>query len=660
MRRISTMAVGLVAVGIALGAPLTARGAAPTPKVALPKLKALPHAVGVEVLSFDTAKVLHDVGEPVTFRATVRFSHAPHIRKDQRTQPPFVVEVWDEHDLGAPKKVAEKGLTPAAPHKPCTVELTWNPGQAEYGHQAHLHVLDRHGRRLATADTVYEVCHDWTTVLRLAATIGYTIAGEQVTEDEMRRQIAYLRRGHYNAVELFGWMPECYDLTPDTPTWKCVYYKQPGRPVMSEHKLKLLAKLLHENGMKLVAYNESSAIDPKLMLKGEDPAAYHVYYRHGGKLHLAALYLRERGNFMPNALKITDLFARELAESVKRFDWDGLLMDSTTQAFFQTAGGFDAQGNRLTDLTPGQVGKRYVDAARRAVAKVKPNFRLVCQNVVASALTRHYHWRQPNDQLEAVIGAYMRKHYGDLFGAIDMWSGEMDTHYENQAAYPQTYDKYALLLNIARAVSGKPVLLWSQISPPYVEEYTPAFAVPLLSVLAAGRVSWHDHFINYGGLWGPWQQAPINRAHHQVQRFVARFGRYLRAPDLRWVRQPERSIRVHARRELFWKRTVYERTAPDGTRELTVNLVNLDTPFIRPSNVGRPAHVVPPIAFPVSVRLTLPKGTTADALQGFALDATDAALRALPLQAQREGDAAVFAVPPVRSWMVLVLRCPAE
>ncbi|NCO34153.1 MAG: hypothetical protein GW893_09870 [Armatimonadetes bacterium] len=46
--------------------------------------------------------------------------------------------------------------------------------------------------------------------------------------------------------------------------------------------------------------------------------------------------------------------------------------------------------------------------------------------------------------------------------------------------------------------------------------------------LAASRASWHDHFSNYGGWWGPRHQAQI-----QMHHFVARFGQYLRAPELR-------------------------------------------------------------------------------------------------------------------------------
>ncbi len=623
---------------------------------------ALPFPASIRIESFETAKLLHAGGEAVTFRAAMRLANA-NVSLTSTDEPldeaELIAEIWDEHGLEPAARVDQSAVAPAkADSGP--LELTWIPPTDQlYGHRARLLVKDKFGRVLAQSAALFEVCDQWQHVMRPAASIGYTLAGEHLTDADLRRIVSDTRAAYLNSVELFAWMPSPHDLTPDSPTWKCAYYRQPERPAMSDENLKRLGQLLHDNGIKIVMYNETSVIEPAVLLPGKDPEPFKVYvdYDGDGKPNLVEPYKTSPDAFQPNPLMVADLFAEELTESVRRFDWDGILMDSSTQAFFSTADGMDRQGEQLTDLTAGQIGRRYVGAARRAVEAVKPNFRFFCQNIASSALLRHHHWREPNDQLEQVIGGYMRKHFGELFEVIDMWSAEMDTHYDNQQAYPQTYDKYAITLNVARTVSKKPVVMWSQIAPPYLGEYSPAFAVPLMSTLGAAHVAWHDHFSNYGGVWGPEKQAPVNVAQVRVNRFLLRFGRYLRSPDLAWVASPEPRIKVDAPRELFWRHTVYERLRANGQpHEVVVNLINLDTPMIRPSNADQPPHVTPQPVFPVTVLYRLPQTSGAASVSVFCLDAEDRTLRPLSLPVEIAKGWATISVPPVRSWSVLVIR----
>ena len=649
----SATAMGLALLTSAYGPTGSLRGAEPKP---------LPYPpTAVSVVSFDTDKVLYDEGQKVVFRCALRCTNAgPSLcpSPGRISCPPLVVQVWDEHGLDKPVKVAETKLDAIDPDGPTRAQLTWTPGTKRYGHRAHVRVLDGAGRRLARATTLYEVCRDWQYVIRFAATAGMNVAHDKMTDSDLQRVVDYLRQGCANTLELYAPWADYYDLTPDGPTWKSAGYPKPKHPRISGRNIKRLGQLLHKSGMHMVFYNETSVIDPQNLPQGEDPETYRVYWRDGqGKLHLHAPYYKERGWFMPNALKIADRFQRELVGSVRQFGWDGLLADSATEAFFATANGFDKQGHRLTQLTPGQVGVRHFGGARRAVLPINPRFRFICQNLAASCLLRHYHWREPDDRIEQVIGNYMRKHYGELFDVIDAWSAEMDPHYGNQKAYPQTYDKYAHVLNIGREVSRKPILLWMHVSNPHIaHEYTPEYARPLLSVLGASRVSWHDHFSNWGGWWGPWNKAPVNRVQVQLHRFLARFGKYLRAPELRWVRKPSGTLRVTSARGLLWERSVYQREYDDGVREVTVNLINLDSPLLRPSNKNKPPHVVPPVAFPVTVTYRVPQGAACESVVGFVADAEDPDLKVLELRPEIGQRTATFRMPPIRSWHLLVIR----
>ena len=630
--------------------------------------KQLPYPSAAHVETFEATKVLYRVGEEVVLRCRLRFSHAPKPDDDAKAPAPFRIEIWDVFGMGKKRKVAELDLNPKEPTKPQDCVLRFTPAKNElFGHMVTLRVLDRWGRVLSERRALFEVAEDWIHHLRFAATVAYMLVGEHVTEEDMQRHIQHFRRAGINGVELYAWIPESFDLTPESPTWKSIYYRDQHRPNISAEKTIRFRQLLHENGIKLIVYNETSVIDPKIMLQGEDAEPYRVYWPLGnGKFQLMEPYEKDRGCFQPNILKVNELFANELGESVKRFGWDGILMDSATQAFFQTAEGTDKAGNDLTDLTAGQIGRRHIETARKAVKPHNPDFRFLVQNIASSAMLLHHHWKQPDEKLEGVIGDYMRKHYADLFDSADLWSAEMDTHYSGQKNYPQTYDKYAHTINIARAVSGKRLLMWSQLTPPWKGEYTPAFAKPLMSVLSACGVTWHDHFGNYGGWWGGWKDAPVSKAEALHLRFVWRFGEYMRSPDLKWMASPEKQFEVDSSRELFWKRTVYERRLAGGARQVILHLINLDSPNIRPTNHNEPPHKSPPPAFPVSVRLKSdrdtgvtrphPVPTNARDVRAFAIDSDDEELSPMKLSPQTSDAGIEISIPPVRNWVILVIE----
>jgi len=615
----------------------------------------------VEIRSFLAHKVIYDEGETVRFVCELGLSNAAPSLKPSLTPfvaPPLTLQVWDECGLEPASKVAEVQIGAADLRATVRAELAWNPPAGpSYGHKAELRALDGAGRLLAVDVTLYEVCNEWQHIMRLGSSAAPRLASEDLTDEDLLRIVESARRCGFNAIELYAPMKDYYEMAPQETAWQSAPYRDRPTQKVAASRIRRLGELLRERGMRMICYNETSAINPEL-LKGENPDDYKIYDKgQDGSLKVNAHYYAERGWFTPNALKVADRFAASMAESVRQYGWDGLLTDSATSCFFSTANGFDAKGGRLTTLTPGQVGEAYFSALRKAVLPVNPRFRFFCQNVAASMLLRHYHWRQPDDKIETVIGDYMRNHYESLFGSIDAWSGELDTHYTPQKNYPQTYERYALLMNLARDVSGKPVLQWTHATgTPYPEEYSVEYTRPLLSVLAASRVMWHEHFCNYGGCWGPWLGAPVNRAQAQIMRFVTRFSRFLRAPDTRWVRRPEVTLSVESSRELFWRRTVLERTLTSGERELTVSLINLDSPTIRPQNLGEPAHGTPPVAFPVTVAFALPAGLDTSTVKAFAMDAEDEALRVLGIAPDVRDGKAFFAVPPVRSWVMLVIR----
>ena len=115
-------------------------------------------------------------------------------------------------------------------------------------------------------------------------------------------------------------------------------------------------------------------------------------------------------------------------------------------------------------------------------------------------------------------------------------------------------------------------------------------------------------------------------------------------------------MEVQSSREQFWNRTGYQRDYPDGHHEWTVNLLNLDSDLLHPSNEGKPAHQIPPAAFPTTVRWRIPDGVSAESVRAFVMHAEDASLQALELRPSVEGGAVVCQIPPIPSWSMLLIR----
>ena len=587
----------------------------------------------VEIHSFRTRKATYKPGEVVWFdiELTARNNHQGD------AEPAMRAQVWIERALD-PLELATEAPIKLDQGKPQTVSLLWRHANRDvWGHRAVVRFIDGRGRLLAEEETLFDVCSNWVNVMRLASNGAWKMANPDTTDEWIEGKVADLRANQFNAFEMWTFSPKPYELAPDAATWPYQYRPEQTKPV-SKERLQTWGRVLHREGMRYVAYNETSAI--------AGPPDWHVYLEYTGLDKPYAHYFEDQGMFVPNALAVADHWAAQLAASVRMFGWDGILMDSGIACFIRTAEGMNKQGEQLTDLSPGEIGYRHLHAAREQVAAINPDFRFLLQNATSISHVGVY---------EAVGDVYpwIREKAGALevqrlSENADLYTLEIDAHNEpRDGRYPLTYSKMSVALNSIVEVTGRPLMAWAMLVTPFYDEYSVAFTRPYLAIHLASRTQVHDHFDLYTSVLSEGRHSPAARAFGRYQRFLARYSWYLTDPELRWRREAAAELSVQADRDLFWQYTVYERPREGGGRQVIVHLLNLPD-----DDTILEQQQIPPVAQNVTVRVPPDWGVQrAVCLRADARELTPLVLTPL----ERGPNGAAFRVPPVPCWSVLVL-----
>jgi phosphoglycolate phosphatase-like HAD superfamily hydrolase len=584
----------------------------------------------VTVRDFRAEQMMYKPGEPVRF--VVDFTaHAPPVNGKT---PPLTLEISIEQELSPPfvavRQTAE--LKPGVQR----AELVWQTGGRDvYGHRATLHCRDAFGRVLAEAETLFDVADDWTPVMRLAAMEAAGLARPDRSQEDIDANIKMLRQAHINAVEAFTTTPRPYLLTPKERAWP---YQYGENRLVSADVLRAWGKALHRNGMKFILYNEMSAIT--------GPDAWKIWDDSWPKPRLITTYFAEKGMFNPNMLAIKDDFADQLAASIREYGWDGILMDSVGGAYRITAEGFNQAGERLTDLSIGEVSYRFLSAARQKARAENPDFRFLSQSAPQVSL------KGIADSTSEIFGAIMRR--AELLGlrrysqANDMYTAEFDSHTEpRDGRYPLTYEAVLASMNSIRAAVGQPLMAWAHLSSPDYSEYSVAFVRPYLAAHFAARTQTHDHFGFYSGALSDGAGAPVSRQITRYNRFASRFSYYLFSPELHWLIEPDAAIRVSATRPILWDKTVYQRTTASGQRQMIIHLLNLPDDH---HALGQ--KQIPPMAQNIAIRLPANKPMST----AWFLSADDDALQPLPLLPEKNADSSTtWRLPPLDCWGMVIM-----
>jgi hypothetical protein len=608
---------------------LTVLGSLLAETVAAAEPLVYPGAVTIE--RFEAERVIVKPGEDVRFQCDFT-SYDNH---ESNSPGQFEVQIWIERQLEKPTRCAAKPVQRTIGAN--RVELTWKAERGVFGHRATVKLVDGFGRVLAERSTLFDVAENWVDVMRLASLGASHAATAAVTEARMAEIVGRMRRACFNAFEVYTFSPKPYVLAPPEPAWP---YQHNARHIVLKEKLLDWAKVLHQAGMKYVAYNETSA--------AEGPADWHVYRPEVTMEKPYAHYFADKGMFTPNSLKIAPLFAEQLAASIRMFGWDGILMDSAFACHINTAKGVSKDGQKLTDLSPGEVGALHLRAARQKAREVNPDFAFLSQNATSIShvgvkldADKMYPWIREN---AAKLQAAKYSEY------VDSYTLEIDAHNEpRDGRYPLTYEKMSVALNSLVESTGRPLLSWAFIVTPYYDEYSVSFVRPYMALIFASRTKLHDHFDFYGGAASSGADSPASRQFSRYNRFAARFSYYLWNPRLKWVVDPAPRLSVEGgSRPLFWARTVYRMDAEEGRTVTVVNLLNLPSNGLILAQKEIPDHCQNGV-------LRLAAGALAERVTY--LNADDESLAPLDLvPAGSERGATKYNIPPVEAWSVIVIQ----
>ena len=93
-------------------------------------------------------------------------------------------------------------------------EINWKADKSVFGHRATVKLVDGFGRVLAERSTLFDVADHWVDVMRLASYGANAVAVEGTSEERMKAIIDKMRKGCFNAFEVFTFSPKPYVLAP--------------------------------------------------------------------------------------------------------------------------------------------------------------------------------------------------------------------------------------------------------------------------------------------------------------------------------------------------------------------------------------------------------------------------------------------------------------
>ncbi|MDO9543504.1 MAG: hypothetical protein Q7J98_14455 [Kiritimatiellia bacterium] len=584
----------------------------------------------VDISDFSTAKVIYKPGENIRFQV----AFIPWDNHETNSNNTLDIQVWVEREMDTPFLATSlsAGITNGRSHN---LVLNWNGDKDVFGHRAWVRFSDAQGRLLAEKDTLFDVAADWIHVMRLYTEGAKNLANETVSDEQIAANIKVYREAYINAVEMYTFSPKPYYLAPKEDIWPYQY----GKQEVQKERLQAWSRELHRQGLKYIAYNETSA--------AEGPDEWKFYLKDVSMEKPCAAYFADKGMFVPNALKIAAYFADQMGQSVKMFGWDGLLMDSAIHCYIQTSKGVTKEGKPVTDLTPGEIGYQYLQKAHKAAREINPDFRFLSQNATSIS---HKGVKEAPENIYPWIIANAKKlnirRYSEL---VDLYTLEIDAHNEpRDGRYPLTYEKMSLTLNSIIEVTRRPLMAWAMLAAPFYTEYSIASLRPYMALLLASRTHIHDHFLSYGGPLSRGKNSPVSKQFVLYNRFLTRFSYYIFDPELRWVVNAKTLFKVTGSRPLFWDKLVYERPLAGGGKRWVIHLLNL------PPNgtILDQTEIPDPVQ---NVELMINKENAPARIA--CMDADDMTLKPLALvKAGETEQQIIYHIPPVVCWKIIVVE----
>ncbi len=568
--------------------------------------------------------------------------------RDAKQDVKLKVELF--HGLEAPQTLLEKkiGLAPGELHKvPCNYTTASKEQGAEYGYELRATATDDKGRE-AVAREYFMVSDNPLKIGHLTIPFGqlapeHPNASYKSTVPEILA-MAGMRAMYFCMAEAPFWAPSDWnELTTDRDIW---FSGQAARYV-SQTGIKANVKGVHDLGGWMLFYAAKWACGAS----GFEFARKHPdwfswdYDWYGCKFDIAELewkagsphvdgkWVKTGGEgTLPAILpligkpEVADYGIRQIADSVRQFDWDGIRLDSA--GWYVEADVCDLSGQRA--LPPGtDTGRLEAELVRKIVAAgraVKPNF--VYGNNVGWCTDISK--ANPKWLAEAASGGLLMDE--GMNGRL------MNTEGRKSQPWSEVREYLRDAIPCACKAGGYPygiVPIEGGGTPEKPAPPPPDGCILLGALMASGM------HLCYG----------VPAAYRPYMQLYARHCDLLYGDGMQFIGDPAPLIKVASANPVWWQEYVRRRDLPNGRTQFIIHLIN-------PSKGERydaKRNAAPLPQKGIKVELTPPSGSKIDRAFRITADNLDGP-DILELQPISEGDKIAVTVPELLYWDIVVLE----
>ena len=467
--------------------------------------------------------------------------------------------VTEFHDIDQSRSVGKIPVTLIAGESGREVVAAWNVGPWMYGREVRVE-FETAGKVISSASEYYHVADLW---LRVNIVAGWN-PGEGLPQD------LGLFETYNNHGMQFAWAPcDFSDMTPDTETW----YSGQARYPKSIDGMKADMEKIHSSGNKISTYGKYTFCGPAGFefarrhpewVARENDGSFFNYSTPFSPLDLARPLTQAQPFWQYGVVDFSDpaaveFGARQIADSAKTFNWDGVMFDGhfTVPDSAWSWDGWPASHGKNSD----KLSARNVRLCREIVRREFPNFAFWYNG---GYVLRRYNLvttlgasETMNACLEDPNSGMLVETQGPGF-MTQTWRHHYDS-YADQPGYGEVVRKYSSPVN-----SG---WLWNM---DVLEGLTPEEA-------KAARGAWVAAH-HMGSIFLAFNIHPCwntSYASRPFTQFMTRYSALLWDTDIKRI-EAEKFFGVQSERELWWKKAAYVKRNEGETLYL-VHLLNTPT-----------------------------------------------------------------------------------
>lgn len=519
-------------------------------------------------ISLSTDKILYVPGEKIKVKAYINasrsYSKQKLISKLFRytgIQPPILLKQWSFSE---------------GQSFPVSLDYDLKSINVEYGHLLRIVVYSSKDQKvLGSKDTVLEVTNDPAKILRITTSLVVAPPGhlrEDFSKDKIQAAINKLRDFHITGVVFFEILPPSI-LAPTEKIWSHPRRKEP----IAEASYRNWKELLAKSGLLSIGYDQIAAQDNRgqrsdwivytpLTPANEYNSRGYSLLEYFPTLAKKKQPLRLYGLSFPydgNLLRMKNYYSLQLADSLKKFSWNGFFFDSITWLFEATAFGLDEKGYPVTNLGPDEVGEDFMKEIDKYIYQNKPFIKIA--NGGFGGMVPG--WQKGRN---SIMESNAAKSYPKTKNKFNIWAVEfpaLNVLKKYQHLYPITLGQFGVALHGLKELNKIPVMVVPQVFFPRTVDGVKR----LYGLSMANGIN-----IYYTEILQKTNAADtVPETIKIYNRFSTRYSAYLYDPKVQWAKNITVNCEKNCKGTVYFSDTIFEKPTKNG-KQVFIHLLNLN------------------------------------------------------------------------------------